>query len=67
MNGQLEHGILPQATHDELARQNFVQSLKIYWPAKSLPVIRLSTKNVSNLRSSASMGDRLEIDVMFGR
>jgi hypothetical protein len=29
MNGQLEHDILPQASHDELARQNFVQSLKV--------------------------------------
>lgn len=27
MNQQFNHAILPQATHDELARQNFVQSL----------------------------------------
>ncbi len=26
MNQQLEHSMLPQATHDELARQNFMQS-----------------------------------------
>lgn len=30
MSGQYEHEILPEATHDELARQSFVQSLKVY-------------------------------------
>ena len=30
MNQQLKHAMLPQATHDELARQNFVQSLKLH-------------------------------------
>lgn len=30
MNEQLKHPMLPQATHDELARQNFVQSLKLH-------------------------------------
>jgi SAM-dependent methyltransferase len=27
---QLQHAMLPQATHDELARQNFVQTLKMH-------------------------------------
>jgi hypothetical protein len=30
MSGQFEHGVLPQATHDELARQSFVHSLKVH-------------------------------------
>ncbi len=30
MDGQLRHGMLPRATHDELARQSFVQSLKVH-------------------------------------
>ncbi|ERT08095.1 ubiE/COQ5 methyltransferase family protein [Lyngbya aestuarii BL J] len=30
MNAQFKHAILPQTTHDELARQNFVQSLSLY-------------------------------------
>ncbi|MBW4576586.1 MAG: class I SAM-dependent methyltransferase [Aphanothece sp. CMT-3BRIN-NPC111] len=30
MNQQFQHNILPQATHDELARQNFVKSFKAY-------------------------------------
>ena len=30
MDKQLSHAMLPQATHDELARQNFVQSLKLH-------------------------------------
>lgn len=37
MNGQLEHDILPQANHDELARQNFVQSLKVYLAGEVSP------------------------------
>jgi ubiquinone/menaquinone biosynthesis C-methylase UbiE len=37
MNGQFEHEILPQALHDELARQNFVQSLKVYLAGKISP------------------------------
>ncbi len=37
MNGQLEHEVLPWATHDELARQNFVQSLKIYLAGEVSP------------------------------
>ncbi|MFZ1121082.1 MAG: hypothetical protein WAN81_12720, partial [Candidatus Binataceae bacterium] len=37
MNGQFEHGILPQATHDELARQSFVQSLKVHLASKVSP------------------------------
>ncbi|HEY9859309.1 MAG TPA: hypothetical protein V6D16_07370, partial [Candidatus Obscuribacterales bacterium] len=28
MDGQLQHAMLPQPTHDELARQQFVHSLK---------------------------------------
>src|SRR5208282_5207173 len=35
--GQFEHGILPQATHDELARQSFVQSLKVHLASKVSP------------------------------
>lgn len=30
MDQQFQHAMLPQPTHDELARQNFVQSLKIH-------------------------------------
>ena len=30
MDRQLKHPMLPQTTHDELARQNFVQSLKLH-------------------------------------
>lgn len=30
MDKQLKHPMLPQATHDELARQNFVQSMKMH-------------------------------------
>ncbi len=30
MNEQLKHPMLPEATHDELARQKFVQSLKLH-------------------------------------
>ena len=30
MNKQIEHPLLPKASHDELARQNFVASLKVY-------------------------------------
>jgi ubiquinone/menaquinone biosynthesis C-methylase UbiE len=37
MNGQFEHEILPQATHDELARQSFVQSLKVHLASKVSP------------------------------
>jgi ubiquinone/menaquinone biosynthesis C-methylase UbiE len=37
MNGQFEHEILPQALHDELARQNFVQSLKVHLAGKICP------------------------------
>jgi ubiquinone/menaquinone biosynthesis C-methylase UbiE len=37
MNGQFEHEILPQATNDELARQSFVQSLKVHLASKVSP------------------------------
>src|SRR5580700_7646306 len=30
MSGQFEHELLPQTTHDELARQSFVHSLKVH-------------------------------------
>ena len=30
MATQLQHDLLPQASHDELARQNFVHSLKLH-------------------------------------
>lgn len=30
MSQQFRHGMLPQTTHDELARQNFMQSLAVY-------------------------------------
>lgn len=30
MNAQFQHEMLPETTHDELARQNFVQSLSVY-------------------------------------
>lgn len=34
---QTRHELLPQATHDELARQNFVQSLKVHLATKVSP------------------------------
>jgi len=37
MSEQLQHEVLPRATHDELARQNFVQSLKVYLASKVSP------------------------------
>ena len=37
MNTQLQHDMLPTATHDELARQNFVQSLKVHLATKVSP------------------------------
>jgi len=37
MSTQLQHDMLPHATHDELARQNFVQSLKVYLASKVSP------------------------------
>ncbi len=37
MEAQLQHAVLPEATHDEFARQNFVQSLKIYLATKVSP------------------------------
>ncbi len=30
MNAQFQHSMMPQATHDELARQNFMQSLSVH-------------------------------------
>ena len=40
---------------------------RFYLAGEVSPGNEVVTKNVSNLRSSASMGDRLEIDVMCGR
>ncbi len=37
MTSQRQHDMLPAATHDELARQNFVQSLKIHLATKVSP------------------------------
>lgn len=37
MNGQFQHNMLPHVTHDELARQNFVQSLKVFLAGKVSP------------------------------
>ena len=37
MNAQLQHDLLPTATHDELARQNFVQSLKVHLATRVSP------------------------------
>ena len=37
MATQLQHDLLPQASHDELARQNFVQSLKLHLATKVSP------------------------------
>jgi ubiquinone/menaquinone biosynthesis C-methylase UbiE len=37
MSGQFEHEILPDVTHDELARQSFVQSLKVYLASRLSP------------------------------
>ncbi len=34
---QTPHGVLPQALHDELARQNFIQSLKVHLATKVSP------------------------------
>ncbi|NEO32609.1 MAG: class I SAM-dependent methyltransferase [Symploca sp. SIO3C6] len=40
MDKQLKHTMLPQTTHDELARQNFVQSLKIHLQAQMIPEVK---------------------------
>jgi ubiquinone/menaquinone biosynthesis C-methylase UbiE len=37
MYEQTQHQMLPRATHDELARQNFVQSLKVHLATKISP------------------------------
>jgi ubiquinone/menaquinone biosynthesis C-methylase UbiE len=37
MYEQAQHDMLPRATHDELARQNFVQSLKVHLATKVSP------------------------------
>ena len=37
MKTQLQHSVLPEATHDEFARQNFVQSLKVHLATKVSP------------------------------
>lgn len=37
MDGQLSHGMLPQPNHDELARQQFVHSLKQYVATRVSP------------------------------
>ncbi len=37
MADQLQHDLLPRASHDELARQNFVQSLKLHLATKIAP------------------------------
>ncbi len=37
METQLQHAILPEATHDEFARQNFVQSLKVHLATQVSP------------------------------
>ena len=37
METQVQHDMLPTATHDELARQNFVQSLKVHLATKVSP------------------------------
>ena len=37
METQLQHAVLPVATHDEFARQNFVQSLKVHLATKVSP------------------------------
>jgi SAM-dependent methyltransferase len=37
MYEQLRHEMLPRSTHDELARQNFVQSLKVHLATKVSP------------------------------
>ena len=34
---QTPHDVLPQATHDELARQNFVQSLQVHLATQVFP------------------------------
>lgn len=40
MNKQFKHAMLPQATHDELARQNFVSSLKKHVIMKMSPRVK---------------------------
>ena len=37
METQRQHAVLPAATHDELARQNFVQSLKVHLATRVSP------------------------------
>ncbi|GAB4385941.1 MAG: hypothetical protein Kow00121_51560 [Elainellaceae cyanobacterium] len=44
---QFQHSVLPQTTHDELARQNFVQSLAAYINNEMLPQNRVVYERVA--------------------
>ncbi|MGD1700729.1 methyltransferase domain-containing protein [Dapis sp. BLCC M229] len=41
MNKKLAHPMMPQANHDELARQNFAYSLRKYMSTKMLPELKV--------------------------
>ncbi|MBW4613296.1 MAG: class I SAM-dependent methyltransferase [Desmonostoc vinosum HA7617-LM4] len=47
MNEQFKHAMLPQATHDELARQNFVRSLKMHIFRELAPTNKLIYEQVA--------------------
>lgn len=50
MNQQFNHAILPQATHDELARQNFMQSLSGYINHQMTPGNKVIYEKVAKVR-----------------
>ncbi len=65
MTSQRQHDMLPAATHDELARQNFVQSLKIHLATKVSPGNKTIYERTAALRFQEthhrSPGDRHEV------
>ena len=50
MEQQFKHSMLPQATHDELARQNFMQSLKGYIMRQMSPANKIIYEKVAKPR-----------------
>jgi hypothetical protein len=65
MSGQFEHELLPQATHDELARQSFVHSLKVHLASHVSPgnkkVYEQRVKPRSERESGRPPKDRHEV------
>ncbi len=62
---QLEHPMLPKATHDERVRQEFVQSLKVYLAKKVSPGNKVIYEKRAKPRFAAEVGrpprDRHEV------